>query len=85
MRTKNRKRRNRQTAYWVYRKANQMIDHAFTDDVALCKAQSIEEAYKKFKGIYANVEYEDIFKLQTNRKFQNPNAPYAQVWVLTDY
>lgn len=78
MRTKNRRRRNRQTEYWVFKKPNQMKDHLYTDDVALCKAQSKTEAYNLFYRLYANVEYRDIYRLLDL-------ANYKGVTILTDY
>lgn len=79
MRTKNRRRRNRQTAYYVYAKANQMKEHKFNDDVALCKAASHSEAYKKFSTLYGNCTPDDIFKLDSR------NAWGDGVLILTDY
>ena len=79
MRTKNRRRRRRQTAYYVYAKANQMKDHKFNDDVALVKAASASEAYRKFSKLYGNCTPDDIYKL-------NPQAGWGDgVLILTDY
>ena len=78
MKTKNKRRRRRQTAYYVYAKANQMKEHKFTDDVALCKASSHSEAFKKFSKFYGNCTSEDVYKL-------NPNADWDGVLILTDY
>jgi len=88
MKTKNRRRRKRQTVYWVYAKPNQMQGHKFTDDVALCKAQSKSEAIKKFKILYAVVEDKDVHKLATGKErydYNNPDSRYRDLWILTDY
>ena len=76
MKTKNRRRR--QTAYYVYAKADQMKEHKFNDDVALCQASSPSEALKKFSNLYGNCTPKDIWKL-------DPNAGYKGVIILTDY
>ena len=78
MKTKNRRRRRRQTEYWVYAKANQMKEHRFNDDVALCKAQSKTEAFNKFKRLYGNADYDSIFRL-------SDCIPWSDVIILTDY
>ena len=87
MKTKNRRRRNRQTSYWVFAKPNQMQGHKFTDDVALCKAGSKSEAIRKFKTLYKVVEADDVYKLPTakDRWWDDPDSPYRDLWVLTDY
>ena len=87
MKTKNRRRRRRQTAYYVYAKPNQMVDHKFTDDVALCKAGSKSEAIRKFKILYKVVEDTDVHKLPTakERWWDGPDSPYRDLWILTDY
>ena len=79
MRTKNRRRRKRQTAYYVYAKANQMKDHKFNDDVALVKATSCYEAYKKFCRYYGNCTLDDVFPLRTK------GDDADNVMILTDY
>ena len=88
MRTKNRRRKNRQTAYYVFAKPNQMVGHKFTDDVALCKAGSKSEAIRKFKILYKVVEADDVHRLATGKArydYNDPNAPYRDLWILTDY
>lgn len=85
MRTKNRRRRNRQTAYYVYAKANQMKDHRFTDDVALCKASSKAEAIKKFGILYVDVQDKDVYRLATGPDYNKPDSRYYNLWILTDY
>jgi len=80
MKSKNRRRRNRQTAYWVYAKPDQMVKlkHRFTDDVALCKASSRAEAIRKFHVLYGDVQEEDVTKLN------NHENSYG-IYILTDY
>lgn len=87
MKTKNRRRRRRQTAYYVYAKPDQMVGHKFTDDVALCKAASKLEAIRKFKILYKVVEDSDVHKLPTakERWWDTPDSPYRDLWILTDY
>lgn len=87
MRTKNRRRRRRQTAYYVFTRPNQMKGHKFTDDVALCKAQSVTEAIKEFSKLYKDVKPNEVHKLTTgkDRWGFNPNSPYRNLWILTDY
>ena len=80
MRTKNRRGRNRQTEYYVYAKANQMVDHRFTDDVAICKAISKSQAIKKFSKYYADVKFDEVQKLID--KVHNIDT---DVLILTDY
>ena len=85
MRTKNRRRRHRQTAYWVFAKPNQMKNHKFTDDVALCKASSKAEAIKKFSILYANNQDKEVYKLATGPDANKPDSRYYNLWILTDY
>lgn len=83
MKTKNRRRRNRQTTYWVYAKPNQMQGHKFTDDVALCKAASKSEAIRKFSKLYKNVEDKDVWVLNPTKKGKYYYD--SDIWLLTDY
>ena len=85
MRTKNRRRRRRQTAYYVFAKPNQMIGHRFTDDVALCKAGSKSEAIKRFSILYTDVQDKDVYKLATGPNANKPGSAYYNLWILTDY
>ena len=85
MKTKNRRRRNRQTAYYVFAKPNQMQEHRFTDDVTLCKASSKSEAIKRFSILYTDVHPEDVYKLATGPDVNKPGSRYYNLWVLTDY
>ena len=88
MRTKNRRRRNRQTAYYVFAKPNQMQGHKFTDDVALCKARSMTEAIKRFGILYTDVQPENVYKLATGKDrydYNDSESRYKDLWILTDY
>ena len=83
MRTKNRRRRHRQTCYWVFAKPDQMKGHKFTDDVALCKAASKSEAIRKFSKLYKNIEDKDVWVLNPTKKGQYYYC--SDIWILTDY
>lgn len=60
---------------YFYSKANQMVEHEFTDDVAIVRAFSLKSAYAKFKRYYADIQLSDIKKIPFDRK----------VHILTDY
>lgn len=60
---------------WVYSKPNTMIGHRYSDDVALVRASSAEEALNKFKKLY-NVNMEDIHLVVFND---------YDIAILTDY
>ena len=64
---------------YVYARPNAMIDHDFTDDVALCRAWSLKGAIKKFSKYYSDCD-EYVFKL---RRFNKRH--YSNVIILTDY
>ena len=58
---------------------NAMVDHNYTDDVALCWADSKEEAIKKFSSIYA-IEW------LTSENARIRKVEYSdRVVILTDY
>lgn len=60
---------------WVYSKPNTMVEHRYSDDVALVRASSAEEALNKFKKLY-NVNMEDIHLVVFNA---------YDIAILTDY
>lgn len=60
---------------WVYSKPNTMVGHRYSDDVALVRASSAEEALNKFKKLY-NVSMEDIHLVVFNAH---------DIAILTDY
>lgn len=70
---------SRQKEYYVFRRADAMVDHQFTDDVALVKAISKTQAIKKFSRYYADIQEDEVFKL-INR-FTDTDG----VIILTDY
>lgn len=60
---------------WVYSKPNTMMGHRYSDDVALVRASSAEEALNKFKKLY-NVNMKDIHLVVFND---------YDIAILTDY
>ena len=70
---------SRQKEYYVFRRANAMIGHKFTDDVALVKAISKSQAIKKFSRYYADIQEDEVFKLV------NSHTDTDDVMILTDY
>jgi len=63
---------------YAFTRPDQMVDHKFTDDVAICEADSVEEAKIKFSGLYADVEDDEISVI-------NFDLNSTGVVVLTDY
>lgn len=64
---------------YVYTKANQMVDHDFTDDVALVFAWTTKQALKKFCRLY-DAQPENIYRIKLiNMLFRKVPS------VLTDY
>ena len=51
---------------YVYAKADQMVDHRFTDDVALTYAVSRKWAVRHFRQLYAVVDKEDVHEVRFN-------------------
>ena len=70
---------SRQKEYYVFRRPNQMKGHKFTDDVAVCKAYSIQQAKKLFSRYYADVQDSEVSKMRSKR--EDP----TRVFILTDY
>ena len=60
---------------WVYSKPSAMVGHRYSDDVALVRASSAEEALNKFRKLY-NVNMEDIHLVVFND---------YDIAILTDY
>lgn len=60
---------------YCFARPNQMVDHRFTDDVAICRAWSKKAAIKKFSVLYAGVEEKEVSRIN---HFKN-------VKILTDY
>lgn len=63
-------------ALFVYKKPEVMIDHNFTDDVAITYAKTKEEAIEKFKEFYSDVNSKNV---------SEPYFNYGGVAILTDY
>lgn len=63
---------------YAFARPDQMVDHKFTDDVAVCKAKSLEDAKIKFSRLYADIKDDEIWKVN----FSNSDTEVA---VLTDY
>ena len=61
---------------FVYKKPGVMVGHNFTDDVAITYATTKEEAIKKFKEFYSDVNNENV---------SEPYFNYGGVAILTDY
>ena len=61
---------------FVYAKANQMEEHKFTDDVALCYADSKGQALEIFLRLYGNATINDI---------KEPYFNDHGIAILTDY
>jgi len=71
---------SRQKEYYVFRRPNAMIDHRFTDDVALVKAVSKSQAIKLFSRYYADIQDNEVFKL-----IDKDTNTGTDVMILTDY
>ena len=69
---------SRQKEYYCFHKPNQMSDHKYTDDVALCKATSLQQAIKIFRTMYADVTENDVFLVKDAFN-------YKGIVVCTDY
>ena len=68
----------RQKEYYVFARANQMQEHEFTDDVAICKAVNKAQAIKLFSKLYSDVKSDEVTRVKDNF-----NA-YG-VYICTDY
>lgn len=62
---------------WYYAKPDQMEEHKFTDDVAVCKAITKKEAMKIFSEYYGNMTAADVHELAFE--------PNRKILILTDY
>ena len=68
----------RQKAYYCFARPDTMRDHKFTDDVAVCKAISHDQAKKIFSRLYADIRDEEVFKITGNFNSYG-------IMILTDY
>ena len=66
----------RQKQYYAFTRPNAMMDHKFTDDVALCKAISFSQAKKIFSKYYRDIQDDEIRCLAGSKD---------DVIILTDY
>ena len=64
---------------YCFARADQMVGHRFTDDVAICMAISKQKAIKKFSKLYANVQEKDVSKVSLIELIK------GRVEILTDY
>jgi len=62
---------------YCYAKPNQMVNHQFSDDVAICWAKNKQQALNKFHYLYKYCFLEDIFEIKY--------IPSVGVAILTDY
>ena len=63
---------------YYFSRPNQMINHRFTDDVAVCFALTKKKAIKKFSLYYANVKSSEVKRL-------NLFSSCSSICILTDY
>ena len=61
---------------YAYALADAMVDHRFTDDVAICRAKSRKQAVKKFKRLYGLADETNVSRVRWN--------DYG-IAILTDY
>ena len=61
---------------WCYAFPNAMVNHKFTDDVAICYADNKDSAIKKFGSLYLNIDEKDVSEVKFN---------YRGISILTDY
>lgn len=71
---------SRQKAYYAFVRPNAMIGHKFTDDVALCKAISHNQAKKIFSRYYADIRDDEVWCLTPKKRKHT-----SDVMILTDY
>lgn len=68
---------------FVYAKANVMIGHKFSDDVAICKANNLEDAMNQFLKYYTiDTLKNNVYELY---KFNSRKKDDDSVCILTDY
>ena len=62
---------------YYFARPDQMREHRFTDDVAICKAWSKKSAIKKFSVLYRDVKETEVARINWFKK--------PAVKILTDY
>lgn len=65
---------------YCYAKPDQMIDHQYTDDVAICLARNKKKAFKVFSRYYGFCTKKDIFEIHFIK-----DKGYVPIAILTDY
>lgn len=63
---------------WCFAKAGQMVDHRFTDDVAIVFAITKDGAIRKFQNLYLRVEEKEVQSISLRKILKRPE-------ILTDY
>lgn len=63
---------------WYFAKAGQMVDHRFTDDVAIVFAATKDGAIRKFQSLYLRVEEKEVQSISLKKILKRPE-------ILTDY
>lgn len=63
---------------WYFAKEGQMVDHRFTDDVAIVFAATKDGAIRKFQSLYLRVEEKEVQPISLKKILKRPE-------ILTDY
>lgn len=63
---------------WYFAKAGQMVDHRFTNDVAIVFAATKDGAIRKFQSLYLRVEEKEVQPISLKKILKRPE-------ILTDY
>ena len=63
---------------YYFAKAGQMVDHRFTDDVAIVFAVKKDGAIRKFQSLYLRVEEKEAQPISLKKILKRPE-------ILTDY
>lgn len=48
---------------YYFARPDQMVDHEFKDDVALCRAWTHKQAIKKFSKYYGNIRPHEVHRI----------------------
>lgn len=60
---------------YVFTRPDQMVDHRFSDDVAIVKAVTKRQAVRRFSVLYADIRPSEVRRIK----------PRRTAYVLTDY
>ncbi len=63
---------------YYFARADQMLGHRFTDDVAVCRAFTKKQAIKRFSNLYAEVAESEVKRVRWHYY-------KSKVVILTDY